>query len=339
MTERIHYLDSLRAIAIIMVVGVHTLSYCQPLPDSQYAIISFIIHTVAVPIFFLVDGYLFARSITPSKEYNYFNSVKKSAHRLLVPWVIFTIIYSISRYFFEISNLTKEMLIVGHSLQDVVISSYGSVYSGQMYFLASLFIIRLCGPVFRRIVLINSYLIIILLFVVYLVAYKYGIGYITPYLKIAGGQEPVLHALWGAQFYFVGIIISKVYVFINIKKMFLLVFSLLIVSLFMYFELGYLKYFVLQYLYLLSLFFLFALIGRKMVLLDFIGKNTMGIYLIHVPIVLKSVSLISNKIIFIPIVSFFVILISSLLLSLLITIIINRVPYGGILFGQTNKVN
>jgi len=339
MTERIHYLDSLRAIAIIMVVGVHTLSYCQPLPDSQYAIMSFIMHTVAVPIFFLVDGYLFARGITPSKEYNYLNSVKKSANRLLVPWLIFTFIYVISRYFFEIANLTNETLIVGHSLKEILISSYGSVYSGQMYFLASLFIIRLCGPVFRKIVLINSYTIIICLFVVYLIAYKYGVSNITPYLRIEGGQEPVLHALWGAQFYFVGIIISKVYKFIDIKKLCLLLFALLIVALVMYFELDYLNYFIVQYSYLLALFFLFALIGHKMHFLDFIGKNTMGIYLIHVPIVLKIVSLILNKFILFPMLSFFSILIVSLFLSLLITMAINRLPYGGILFGQTNKTN
>lgn len=51
-SERLAFLDSLRAIAIIMVVGVHTLGYCVKLPQNLQEIVSFIVHTVGVPVFF-----------------------------------------------------------------------------------------------------------------------------------------------------------------------------------------------------------------------------------------------------------------------------------------------
>ena len=76
--ERIQFLDSLRGLAIIMVVGVHSLGYCLPLQQDYKDYISFIVHTVSVPVFFLVDGFLFARSIRSSKTYKYEETVKKS---------------------------------------------------------------------------------------------------------------------------------------------------------------------------------------------------------------------------------------------------------------------
>ena len=55
MNERILFLDSIRGIAIIMVVGVHSLGYCLQLPSDQKEAISFIVHTISVPVFFLVN--------------------------------------------------------------------------------------------------------------------------------------------------------------------------------------------------------------------------------------------------------------------------------------------
>jgi len=335
--ERLLFLDSLRAIAIIMVVGVHTGSYCIPLSENQQAIISFIVHTVSVPVFFLVDGFLFARSSTYSSHHNYFNNVKKSTNRLLLPWLIFTFTYTITRYGLELNGLTKETLIVGHSFQEVLISAYGSVYSGQMYFLASLFLIRLCSPIFRRFVLLESFTIMVALFALYFSIYKVGISYISPYLIIEGGQEPVLHALWGIQFYLVGIILYKSSVIIDLKKLCIPSLLLFMAVLLLRNELWDIGPVLTQYSYLIALFLLFMIIGDRMSFLNIIGKNTMGIYLLHAPVILKVVSLASNKIISIPILSFTVILIGTLIISLLIVIFTRTIPYGGVLFGEGAK--
>lgn len=337
--ERVLFLDSLRAIAIVMVIGVHAMDYCLPLPDSQKEIISFIVHTIPVPIFFLVDGYLFARSTTLAKEIIFIENIKKSLFRLLVPWAIFTALYTIARYFFETIGFLKEKMIIGHSLQEVMISAYGSVYAPQMYFLVSLFLIRLCGPIFIRVALVKNYFLIILFFLCYYVAYMSCITYISPYLKIEGGQEPILHALWGIQYYLSGIILFKISNVLSLKKLFLPFLLLFLVILFIRSDLGDIGFVFVQYFYLITLFIFFFLVGNRLPLFDTIGKNTMGIYLIHAPIVLKGVSLIFNEFIIIPIWNFISILFCTLFISACIVIAINYVPYGVLLFGTPYQQN
>ena len=167
MHERIYFLDSMRAIAIIMVVGVHTLGYCVELPQHQKEIISFIVHYISVPVFFLVDGYLFARGVKFFKGHWYLKIFRNSSFRLLAPWFIFTFAYALSRYAFELTGFLDKKLILGHDWQEVVISAYGSVYAPQMYFLFSLFLIRLCSPIFKQLVIIKSYYVTLSLFFLY----------------------------------------------------------------------------------------------------------------------------------------------------------------------------
>jgi peptidoglycan/LPS O-acetylase OafA/YrhL len=60
--DRIAFLDDLRLIGIVMVVGVHALGRAnldQPIEEW----FRFVVTTIAVPIFFLVDGFLFARTL------------------------------------------------------------------------------------------------------------------------------------------------------------------------------------------------------------------------------------------------------------------------------------
>lgn len=338
--ERILFLDNLRAIAIIMVVGVHTLGYCLPLPEHQKTIIAFIVHTVSVPIFFLVDGYLFARSTALFKRYDYIKTIKKSVLRLLVPWVFFSLFYLVTRCFFELSGFLKENMIIGNSLHEVAVSTYGSAIAPQMYFLASLFLIRLCSPIFKRIVIIKNIYIILLLFISYFLIYKSCINYIAAYLRIDGGQEPILHALWGIQYYFVGIIIFKTSELIDLKKLFAPFGILLLVSLFLIKEFPYAGSILVQYSYMITLFLFFLVITNKRIpILEMIGKNTMGIYLIHAPIVLKGVSLFFNKFISVPIFSYCAVLLGTFSLTFLVVSIVNSIPYGSILFGEFRKGN
>lgn len=162
-SERLAFLDSLRAVAIIMVVGVHTLSYCMELPHDLKQIVFFIVHTISVPVFFLVDGYLFARSVIHLKTYNYAKYVQSSLFRLLAPWAVFTLAYTLARYAFELTGFLKEKLIVGHSLHEVILSAYGSVYAPQLYFLCSLFLIRSCAPLFKKVLSIENYFVLLFL--------------------------------------------------------------------------------------------------------------------------------------------------------------------------------
>lgn len=60
----------------------------------------------------------------------------------------------------------------------------------------------------------------------------------------------------------------------------------------------------------------------------------MGIYLIQAPIVLKGVSLIFNKFISVPILSFLAVLFGTFLLTFFVVIVANYIPYGSVLFGE-----
>ncbi len=57
-SSRLVYLDNMKAGAIIMVVILHSMGYCGGLSLSQRGVCTFLFHTIAVPVFFLVDGYL-----------------------------------------------------------------------------------------------------------------------------------------------------------------------------------------------------------------------------------------------------------------------------------------
>lgn len=331
--QRIGFLDDMRAVAIIMVIGVHSLGYCVPLPPDYREIIRFIVHTISVPVFFLVDGYLLGWKKIDLQDHAYYLAyIKKSAYRLLMPWVIFTLIYLGARYFFELIGFLNEKIILGQPLSKVILSAYGSVYAPQMYFLFSLFLIRVLAPIFSRLLLVRNYPYLFLFLLCYYFIYEFSISFISAHLKIEGGQEPILHAIWGTQFYLLGIAcfkLSEVFKF----EFFIPILLLFVFSLFMQDKIGHYGSVLRQYLYLLSFYMFFISIKIDSPILKTIGKKTMGIYLIHAPIVLKCVSIVSNKFIFNPLLSYASILICTFFLTLLIVIIIDFIPYGGLLFG------
>jgi surface polysaccharide O-acyltransferase-like enzyme len=333
-SERLVFLDNLRAIAIIMVIAVHALGYSMVLPNNVGEVILFIVQTASVPAFFLVDGYLFARSVRDVKSYNYVKYVRNSVFRLLVPWVAFTLVYTLARYAFELSGYLKEKLIVGHSLQDVVISAYGSVYAPQLYFLCSLFLIRLCAPLFRRVLFVKNYCIVLLVFFCYYAGYRSMIPIVSMYLKIDGGSEPLLHALWGAQFYLAGIVVFLTAEMLDLKKLFmpfLLFFGIVLIIENNYGGYG-LNYLV-QYVFLLTFVLFFTLFQSAIPFVSVIGRNTMGIFLIHAPMVLNCVALIVNKFVYDPMLSLVFILVGTFVTSICMVMVINSFPYGCLLLG------
>lgn len=332
--DRLAFLDNLRAVAIIMVVGVHTLGYCVELPQGLRQIVSFIVHTVSVPVFFLVDGFLLARSTVQLKNFDYVTYIRKSFFRLLGPWAFFTLAYTLARYAFEVTGFLKENLILGHSWVEVITSAYGSVYAPQLYFLVSLFLIRLCSPVFKKVLMIKNPLIQLGALLSYYIAYQLTISYISQHLEIKGGQEPVLHALWGTQYYLAGVVAFVASQSLDLRKLLLptvacFLFGLLLENVSPFYG----SRAIVQYSYLLSMFLLFWTFRHEVPLLKTVGKNTMGIYLIHAPIVIRGGSLILNRFVVDPMLSFLSVLFTTFALSLLIVVAIDKVPYGRLLFG------
>jgi surface polysaccharide O-acyltransferase-like enzyme len=140
---RIAFVDGFRAIAMFMVVGIHALGYAQLEPSTQ-TLIAFFVQTVAVPSFFLADGFLFWRRQRSEASFHYGRYIVRSAKRLLFPWVILSVFYAFMRAAFEYSGYLQEKVIIGRDMQDVLIAMYSSSIAPQMYFLLSLFFIRAC---------------------------------------------------------------------------------------------------------------------------------------------------------------------------------------------------
>ena len=79
--HRIAFLDGLRGVAIAMVVATHAMAYAG-VDDSIVAFLSFWVQSIAVPPFFLVDGFLFVRSAR-NPQFSYMDYCARSARRAL----------------------------------------------------------------------------------------------------------------------------------------------------------------------------------------------------------------------------------------------------------------
>ena len=333
-TPRMTYLDNMRAGAIIMVVVIHSMGYCGELTTGHREIIDFLVHTIAVPVFFLVDGYLAINSYLNGKQVVYAEVVKRSFRRLMVPWIIFTVVYTVSRFVFEHVGVLHDHLLIGHSLKQVLWAMYGSVYAPQMYFLFSLFLIRLHLPLLFHVVH-KGRISFVIFFCVYLF-FCQDIGrMLAPYLHVEGGQEPILHAIWGGQFYLCGVLLRLIER--DFDSFFRWLFPVTLMVLLLYknviiFDQG---QHMVQYAYLLGYFSFFYVLKAHSLDFSKVGKNTMGIYLIHAPVVLKVVSLVVRPFIANGLLSLFVIVLFCFLISYQITILINSIPRGRMLFGAS----
>src|SRR5687767_8115454 len=142
---RLPQLDALRAIAIVLVVAIHARAYSgiEGGPDWFW----FVVDAAGVPVFFLVDGFLFASR--RSRDFDYARHVATSARRLLVPWILFGMFYLAVRAISEATAVVPDRIVLGQTLFGVLHCLYLSCAALQLYFLVSLFLIRCLAPLTR----------------------------------------------------------------------------------------------------------------------------------------------------------------------------------------------
>lgn len=279
---RLAFLDGFRGYAIVMVVATHAMAYAK-LEDSTISLLTFWVQAVAVPPFFLVDGFLFARNVGNCDYFSYGDYAVRSARRLLLPWACFSFLYVVFRAAFEYVSHPTHMLVLDRTVGEVLAAIYYSSVSSQMYFLPALFIIRLLFGAARALGLLQpSRLVIYWLACVW-------VWQILPFSAEQGDKiDPVLSAIWGMQYYLLGMVLSsydrpiaaRPWVDVSIGFACLATVKIFVPAW------GVLS----QYLYLVSLFVLFRGLGDRASSLSSLGRFTMGVYLIHAPIILKVVS-------------------------------------------------
>lgn len=282
--SRFSSLDTLRGVAIVMVVATHAIGYSE-LPKDTQATLATIVQTAAVPAFFFADGYLFAhKTLTEKVPYYSWRWIGKSAKRLLLPWLVFSIFYTGMRGIFEWMGLAREQIILHADPIAIVTAIYYSDVSSQMYFLPALFIARIlyfpgCQLLTRGAVALGASQLIY-------TAMFHGLG-ITG--MFASWMDPFLEALWGLQFSILGAFIRKLSAFkaVDCWRLLSAIGVLLLIAA------AVAKYRIesVQYAYLLFLFLLSNIDFHPARHLGAVGRESMVIFLLHMPIIMNVVAL------------------------------------------------
>lgn len=280
MSDRLVVLDRFRGMAICMVVATHGLDYTN-LSLTQKAFLSGCFQTVAVPAFFMVDGYLFALKSTSTTRVESVGFIYKSARRLLTPWVIFSLFYAFLRWWFEFLGFSAENIVYGRSAKEIIVSIYYSGVSSQMYFLPALFLVRVAATRFRALCGSSQWIL-----VGSLIAYDFTFQVAHVPQLFASWLDPVLQGLWGMQFFILGVLVyksvsntSEYPEILRYRGV-----GLFLVALCSFFS----PEFAMQNIYLVALFVLFQYVSGKQGAFLLLGQQTMGIYLLHIPICMRS---------------------------------------------------
>lgn len=278
--DRVAFLDALKATGIVMVVAVHALSRVE-LDTPAANVIAFLTGAVAVPLFFVADGFLLSWKWTEAPQFQYKAFVRKSAMRLLVPWAAFTTFYTVLRVILERYELTRDTILLGKSFLGVAQVIYLSGVSPHMYFLLSLFLIRLGSAGFYNMLrlplwawIAGSALYVSL----------YQISHLKDWFL--PGADPVLLACWGGQFYVLGIVLQKGQLFVRTHTMplFIIGAGLTIGLRFLIIpaNLG----IIVQISYLVAIYTAIMFVADRTDWSFSMGKDTMGIYVLHAPLAL-----------------------------------------------------
>ena len=283
-TGRLSFLDGLRGYAIIMVVATHAMAYVS-LDDSTVRLFSFWVQGIAVPPFFLADGYLFVHALKTPARYSYAQYCLRSARRLLIPWISFNLLYLCSRAIFELLGQSSSTVVIGHSVRNILEAIYYSEISAQLYFLPALFCIRLTSFAIRffpRLPLSAS----VMIWLLYAAAWTLELFFD----RHEGQLDPIVHAAWGMQYYILGMILGSPSIQATYRPHVLTAIAAICLGITL---LAYPSSTVLaQYAYLTGAYFLFLRVGETAYPFIFLGRFTMGIYLLHSPILLKLSSVI-----------------------------------------------
>jgi len=283
--SRILFLDALRGFAIVMVVATHAIAYAK-VDKSLATFLSFWIQSVAVPPFFLADGFLFVRSLQKNRQFYFMDYWARSARRLLLPWMLFSVLYMVFRAGYELVVNPNDLVVIGQTFGELLSVFYYSSISAQLYFLPALFVLRSASFVTKYLVSLRPmYLIVV--WVVYVAIWQSWSTANDRYESL----DPVVNALWGMQYYLLGMILSlyecklihKPFIFASLSFA-VLVGAKVVAPAWAVFA---------QNAYVCCLFFVFlGLSGQARPFVSW-GAYTMGIYLLHAPIIVKVVSLLS----------------------------------------------
>lgn len=333
-SPRLDYLDALRALLVFFVVCIHGLGYAALAPGPARSVVDFIVTPIAVQGFYLVDGALFARRLErggiDGSRY-----LADSARRLLWPWLLFGIVYMATRYLAERQGLVEATALTQDDLSISAIAEmlWWSQVAPQLYFLPSLFLIRCAAIAGKRLLAYGAAATIVsgaALLLMFRMAIEPGYVRILPH----DGLDPLLHALGGLGFFVLGAGLWRLRV---IDRAHCLAAAAAASGIFALGLFGSQPIWgvAIQIGYLAALYFFFASGVLAFPVLAAIGRRTMGIYLLHMPIVMKICVLIAHRLVAPSgIAAYAIVVVTSFCIALAIAAFIAQARLSGVVFGE-----
>ena len=310
-----------------MVVGIHTLAYV-PLEGIERTITGFIVHPIAVAIFFTVDGILLARDREQGRYFRYGAYLFRSGKRLLIPWFLFSLLYVVLRGILEYAGVFSENLVKGGSVWDLAVLVYSSKVASQMYFLLSLFFIRTFSFAWQRMAVLPVWILIGIWAVYTVITSAVGSKLV---LFFPEGLDPVYHAIMGLRFYLLGMVLYVCRRSIEKYGGPIIIVSLLATACFKSLSATTI---LIQVPYLVCVYVIFLKYFNRESIVSRTGLYTMGIYVIHAPIIVKALSLLADTLTNGGLVAYVSVLCLGFLLSLGLTRAVRSVKIGRFLLGE-----
>ena len=327
--------DALRGIAIVFVVAIHAFAYLDLPIVGPWAPVWFMVDAVAVPAFFFADGWLFATRHQGALPW----AVRKAGliqagRRLLIPWAIFSLFYLAERVTAEWSGIARGASVLPQGAADIVSALWLGKAAAQLYFLPALFLVRAVSfVIFPR---MRGRPVLACLFGAGLLGlWRLELQPLLPPVPV--GVDPVGAAIAGIAFSAFGWAISAMNQARRSPHVILgSVLALAIVGAVAPPQWAGLS---VQLSYLLALWLTAALFGHTppLRLFSVLGRNTMGIYLLHGPIIVKLVSdLLLKSAVPLP-VALVIDVAVSIELAVLAATQLRRFPVGRLMLGEPEK--
>jgi fucose 4-O-acetylase-like acetyltransferase len=327
--------DVIRGIAIVFVVAIHAFAYLDLPIVGPWAPVWFMVDSVAVPAFFFAEGWLFAsRHHDALRGAAWKRALVQAGQRLLIPWAIFSSLYLAERVTAEWSGIARGASVLPQGAADIVSALWLGKAAAQLYFLPALFLVRaisyLVFPGMRgrplRACLFGAGLLIL---------WRLELQPLLPLVPV--GVDPLGAAVTGLAFAAFGWAVSERDRVDRSQPIILgSVLALAIVAGVAPPQWAALSA---QLSYLLALWLAAVLLGDRppLRLFSALGRNTMGIYLLHGPIIIKLVSdLLLKSGVSLP-VALVIDIAVSIALALLAATQLRRFAVGRIMLGEPGK--
>lgn len=333
--SRLDHLDAMRGLLVLFVVGIHALGYSGLPAGPARSIIDFVVSTIAVQGFYFVDGLLFARRIDRIGGPGASRYLGDSARRLLWPWLLFSVAYAVARAAAERYGVVEPTALsqAGLSPGTLLESIWWSHAAPHLYFLPSLFLIR-CGTVAIWRAFRARAETLVIAGIGMLFAFRTVIE--PAYLALVPheGLDPLLHAFGGLGFFVLGAGMWRMMGARGRVSPAWIVGPLVAAGL-GFFAPRSVQNIAVQLGYLLPVYSLFALYWTGGAMMTLVGRQTMGIYLLHMPVIMKLWAVILGRL-FDPtgLLTYFLLVATSFAAALALSLAINWWGMGGVVFGE-----